>query len=103
MSSQDTLSTLVKKIDTLPTLPTTFAKINHIIQNPKTSANDISEVISKDQVLTARLLKLVNSSLFGFPGRIMTVSAAVVILGFNALKNLVLSSSVLSFSGRRIE
>ncbi|MBN1522681.1 MAG: HDOD domain-containing protein [Candidatus Aureabacteria bacterium] len=94
MSTNDVLSSIVKKIDTLPTLPTTFAKINNMIQNPKTSANDISDVVSKDQVLTARLLKLVNSSLYGFPGRITTVSSAVVILGFNALKNLVLSSSV---------
>ena len=85
MSSQDVLATIVKKIDTLPTLPTTFASISSLIQNPKTSANDISEIISKDQVLTARLLQLVNSSFYGFPGRITTVSAAVVILGFNAL------------------
>ncbi|MCK5706743.1 MAG: HDOD domain-containing protein [Candidatus Aureabacteria bacterium] len=94
MSTSEVLSTIIKKIDTLPTLPTTFAKINSLMKNSRTSANDISEVISKDQVLTARLLQLVNSTFYGFPGRITTVSGAVVILGFNALKNLVLSSSV---------
>jgi HD-like signal output (HDOD) protein len=94
MATQDVLSTIVRKIETLPTLPTTFAKINNLMQNPKTSANDVSDVVSRDQVITARLLKLVNSSFYGFPGRITTVSSAVVILGFNALKNLVLSSSV---------
>ena len=94
VDSKEILVSVLKKIDTLPTLPTTFAKISEMIENPKTNANDISEVISKDQVLTARLLKLVNSSLYGFSGRITTVSNAVVILGFKALRNLVLSSSV---------
>ena len=82
MATQDVLSTIVRKIETLPTLPTTFAKINNLMQNPKTSANDVSDVVSRDQVITARLLKLVNSSFYGFPGRITTVSSAVVILGF---------------------
>ncbi|HSO59517.1 MAG TPA: HDOD domain-containing protein, partial [Desulfobacterales bacterium] len=54
-----------------------------------------SIIITDDQVLTARLLKLVNSSFYGFPQRVSTVTAAIVLLGFDAIRNLLLTTSVL--------
>jgi putative nucleotidyltransferase with HDIG domain len=86
---------IVSKIDSLPTLPTTYVRISELIKKPNTSAIDIAEVILDDQVLTARLLKLVNSAFYGFSGKIRTVSGAVIVLGFRSLKELVLGCSVL--------
>ena len=81
---------LVEGIDNLPTLPSIVAKVNELVQNPTTSATDLNEVISRDLALSGRLLKLVNSSMYGFPRRISNVTHAVVILGFNTVRNVVL-------------
>ena len=85
---------IIAKIDDLPTLPRTVLKITELVNDPKSSANDIGRVITDDQVLTARLLKLVNSSFYGYPQRISTVTGAIVLLGFDAIRNLLLTTSV---------
>jgi HD-like signal output (HDOD) protein len=85
---------VIAKIEDLPTLPRTVLKITELVNDPKSSAKDLSRVITDDQVLTARLLKLVNSSFYGFPQRISTVTAAIVLLGFDAIRNLLLTTSV---------
>ena len=61
------LERIVTHIEDLPTLPTTVLKITELINNPKSSARDIADIVTDDQVLTARLLKLVNSSFYGYP------------------------------------
>jgi putative nucleotidyltransferase with HDIG domain len=85
---------IIAKIDDLPTLPRTVLKITGLVNDPKSSARDLARVITDDQVLTVRLLKLVNSSFYGFPQRISTVTGAIVLLGFDAIRNLLLTTSV---------
>jgi HD-like signal output (HDOD) protein len=95
------LNRIIGKIEDLPTLPRTVLKITELVNNPKSSARDLSRIITDDQVLTARLLKLVNSSFYGFPQRISTVTGAIVLLGFDAIRNLLLTTSVFDvFSNR---
>uniref|UniRef100_A0A7C4MMI0 HDOD domain-containing protein n=1 Tax=Desulfatirhabdium butyrativorans TaxID=340467 RepID=A0A7C4MMI0_9BACT len=88
------LKQVIQRIHDLPTLPRTILKITELVNNPKTSAKDLAKVITDDQVLTARLLKLVNSSFYGFPQKISTVTGAIVLLGFDAIRNLLLTTSV---------
>ncbi len=78
----------------LPPLPTVVAKLIEMIDNPKTNARSLAKLISTDQVLTARILKLANSSYYGFPRRISTINLALVVLGFDTLKNLCISVSM---------
>ena len=85
---------ITSHISKLPTLPTVATKLLHMIEDPNVSAREISELISVDQALTARLLKLVNSAYYGFPRKISTITHSVVILGFNTLRDLVLSSTL---------
>jgi len=92
---------LIDKIDDLPTLPRTVLKITELVNDPKSSAKDLARIITDDQVLTARLLKLVNSSFYGFPQRISTVTAAIVLLGFDAIRNLLLTTSVFDLFANR--
>ena len=92
---------IINKIDDLPTLPRTVLKITELVNDPKSSAKDLARVITDDQVLTARLLKLVNSSFYGFPQRISTVTAAIVLLGFDAIRNLLLTTSVFDLFANR--
>ena len=84
----------VKGISTIPTLPTVIEKITRLLQNPQTSAEEIGRAITTDQALASKVLKLVNSAFYGFPGRISTITHAVVILGFSTVKNIVLTASI---------
>jgi putative nucleotidyltransferase with HDIG domain len=92
---------VIDRIDDLPTLPRTILRITELVNNPKSSAKDLARVITDDQVLTARLLKLVNSSFYGFPQRISTVTGAIVLLGFDAIRNLLLTTSVFDVFSRK--
>lgn len=65
----------------LSTLPDIFILIKETINDPKSSARDIAEAISKDTNISANLLKLVNSAFYGFPSKIDTISRAVAIVG----------------------
>ncbi len=85
----------VRSISKLTTLPQIATTVLELVENPKTSASKLGEVISSDQVLTARILKLANSAYYGFPRRISTLNLAIVVLGFNALRDLVMSISVI--------
>ncbi|CAB1075088.1 Predicted signal transduction protein [Olavius algarvensis Delta 1 endosymbiont] len=100
MSTPD-LRKIIAGIDDLPTLPRTVLKITELINDPQSSARDIARIVTDDQVLTARLLKLVNSSFYGFPRRIATVNSAIVLLGFDAIRSLLLTTSVFDMFGGR--
>ncbi|MBW1851084.1 MAG: HDOD domain-containing protein [Deltaproteobacteria bacterium] len=89
------------RVRDLPTLPRTVMKITELVNDPKSSAKDLAKVITDDQVLTARLLKLVNSSFYGFPQRIATVTGAIVLLGFDAIRNLLLTTSVFGLFSKK--
>lgn len=96
------LQDLVKRIHSLPTLPQVVSRMVAAMGNPKTSASDIERIISTDQAITAKILKLVNSSFYGFPRRIGSVCEAVVMLGFNTVRNLAITCSLFqSFKGRQ--
>jgi len=90
----DDVRSEIKKIDALPTLPGMVKKLSTMVDSPDMSASKVADIISKDQVLAVRLLKLVNSSFYGFSGRISSISQALVLLGFNVVKGLTISASV---------
>jgi putative nucleotidyltransferase with HDIG domain len=91
---------ITDSIISLPTLPTIIAKMLELVDNPKTSAGSLSGIIMQDQVLTAKILKMANSSFYAFPRQIATVKLALVVLGFETVKEMALSLSVLnSFKG----
>jgi len=63
------------------------------INDPNASAEELNRLISLDQGLASKILRIVNSAYYGFPKRISTITHAVVILGFNTVRNLVLGVS----------
>jgi putative nucleotidyltransferase with HDIG domain len=84
----------VQALENLPTLPGVMAKLSTMVESPTISTAQVGEMIQADQVLSAKVLRLINSAFFGFPGKISTVTHALVLLGFNAVKGLVLTASV---------
>ena len=87
------LEELLDKVDTLLSLPDVFARVNDLIDDPKSSARDIAEVISHDPGLTARLLKVVNSAYYGLSAPVDTVAKAVTVVGMEDLHALILGTS----------
>lgn len=77
----------------LVSLPDVVLQVNQMIHDPEISAKDIGEFISTDPALTARLLKIVNSSFYGYQARIDTLGRAITIIGVEDLQNLVLAAS----------
>ena len=90
-----TLERMVQDIQELPLLPTVVGKLLDVIGDSESELSDVACIISKDQTLTAKVLKLVNSSFYGFSSKISTISRAAVILGYNTIKHLVLGLSVI--------
>ncbi len=82
------------KVSGLPTLPTVVARMIELVDNPRTNTKTLAKLISHDQSLTARLLKLANSAYYGFSREISTVDTAIIVMGFNAVKEMGLSLSV---------
>ncbi len=93
----------VSNLAKLSTLPHLASKVMELVENPKTSASTLAKILSADQILTARILKLANSAYYGFPRKISTLNLAIVVLGFNALRDLVLSISIIDQFGIEAE
>jgi len=90
-----TVEALSNHVKSIPTLPTVLTELSRRMEDPKTSSEDLAQVIQQDQAISSKVLKLVNSPFYGYSGRIHTINQGIVILGFNAVKNLVLSTSVM--------
>lgn len=86
---------IIQDLGQIPTMPTIAAKVMQIVNDPHSSAEDVAKFISRDVALTSKVLRLANSAFYGIPRTISSVNSAIVILGFNTIRSLVLSASVL--------
>ncbi len=85
---------LILDIDDLATLPDIYMQLRKVLDDPESSMNDISKVISSDPVLTANILKIANSAFFGFASKVETVSRAINLLGSQQTHDLTLAMIV---------
>ena len=91
---------LVNGVGGLITLPNVFIRINQLLEDPNSNNSDLAKAISQDPSFTVRLLRVANSSFYGFSSSIDTVTKAVTIIGTSQIRNLALSMSVAkSFEG----
>lgn len=95
----DTVRARLESLEEIGTLPQVMARILAIVDDDSSTALDLASEIEHDQALTARILRTVNSSYYGFQRQIMTVPEAVVILGFNEVERLALAISVINTLG----
>ncbi len=95
---------VVSNIRNLPTPPIVFNQIQKAINDPNVSATQIASILSEDPAMSVKVLKLTNSAFYGLSREVDSVKQAVVIIGLEAVKNLVLSASVLDmFKGKHID
>ena len=90
-----TLEMLIDRTSTVYSLPLFYDRLNEAINHPRTSVSDIARIITEDQGLTARLLRLANSPLFGWFGKVDSINRAVTIIGTQQLRDLALAASVM--------
>lgn len=86
---------LVKSGFKISSAPDIYIKLTRLVDNPRASYSDMAEVIARDAALSARLLKIANSSFYNFPSKIDTISQAITVIGTQQLIDLVLATSVL--------
>ena len=99
-SKAPTIDSIVEQTQTVYSLPLFYDRLNEKINHPRSSLADIGRVISEDQGLTVRLLKLANSPLFGYHANIDSITKALTLIGTQQLRDLALAVSVMgSFSG----
>lgn len=94
MTTMFPVDKIISQIDKLPSLPTSVGKVIEVANNPKASPVELSNVIKIDPVLTAKVLKLVNSAYFSLPDQITNLNRAIILLGINTIKNLAISTAV---------
>lgn len=96
------LKQLVCQIDRLPSIPALYMEMVEQLQNPEVDLEDIAATVAKDIAMTAKILKLVNSTFFGLRREISSTGEAVAYLGVSTLKTLVLSIHAFTqFQGAR--
>lgn len=93
---ENILNKVRASIDKMPSLSPLTHKIIEVANDRNSSAQHLTDVIQLDPVLTAKVVKMVNSAYFGLPQPIKSLKQAVVMLGINTVKNVALSSSFAS-------
>lgn len=89
---------LAQTISEFPTLPTIVARVIQELNDPYSSAEDVTGIISSDPAMTFRILKIANSAYYGFPRAITTITESIVLLGFSTVRNLVLTTLMYQFN-----
>jgi HD-like signal output (HDOD) protein len=92
MSSE--FQTVINAVGDLPPMPVVATKVVQLMQDPNTTAKDLADAISRDAAVSARILKIANSSFYSMQRQVKTLEQAIVILGEKTLKSLVLASSL---------
>lgn len=91
---------LAQEVETLFSLPDIAIRLNELIDLPNTSTQDLVEVVQLDAGIAATVLRLANSAWYGLPAKVDTISRAITLIGQRALRDLVLSTSVIrTFKG----
>lgn len=87
---------LVLEVEHLFSLPDVAIRINELIDQPDTSTKELVDVVQLDAGIAATVLRLANSAWYGLPSRVDTISRAITLIGMKALRDLVLSTSVIT-------
>ncbi|WP_374582003.1 HDOD domain-containing protein [Pseudoduganella sp.] len=94
MSAPLTYDDVVKNLDDLPSLPVVVMELLNSIDQEEVDIAVLAKKVSHDQALTAKTLRLANSSLFGLQVKVTTIQQAITFLGFQSTRNLITAAAV---------
>ena len=77
------------KLDDIPMMPVVVTKAIQVINDPRSGAKDLTDLIINDQILAARLLKVANSAYYGLPNKINNLNRAITLIGFNEITRMI--------------
>ena len=89
------IDNLLQRMDDFPTLPTIYSSLMELTSNPRSTVQDVANLISRDQAISVKLLKVANSTVFGIQTKVDSISQAIFYLGYNEVKNIALSLSIM--------
>lgn len=89
------LKKIIARADEFPTLPTIYTALSDVISNPRSTAADVANIIAEDQSAAAKVLKAANSPIYGFRGKINTISQAIIFIGFEEVRNLIIAMGII--------
>ena len=87
------LQNIIMTTRDLPAMPQVASKVLELSSDPNTSAKQLQQVIADDQAMTGRILKIANSAMYSCSRKVKTLTEAIVMLGFNSIRSLVVTSA----------
>jgi putative nucleotidyltransferase with HDIG domain len=96
------LARIVRDVEQLPPMPTSVMRIMRALENPKTSASHIADLLSLDQALTANVLRMANSALMGYGPTCASVQDAVTRIGFQRVRSLIMGAAAATQLNQRL-
>lgn len=97
MNNKSTIERIIETTGDLPTMPQIATIVMQKVGDPNTTAKDLHETISQDQAMAARILKIANSPFYGCARHISRLTDAIMVMGFNAIRSLVMTSALSDF------
>jgi putative nucleotidyltransferase with HDIG domain len=96
------ISQLIQEASKLPPFPKAAQKALELIRNPDSNAADLAGTLGTDQILSARVLRQANSAYYGMENKIVTVQQAIVLLGMNIIRDLIMTSAASHYLDRPV-
>ncbi len=87
---------LIDNAPDIPTLPAVATKVIEVVRDADSTAEDLRQIICHDPVLSSRLMRMANSAYFGLPDELTDLQRAIVLLGFNSVRNLAFTACLQS-------
>jgi len=94
--SRKEIGRIIEATPEIKQLPMVARKIMAVVENPKSTAGDLEKIITSDQALTTRLLKIANSSFYGLLRKVNTLQRAILVIGFKQIKDIAISNAALN-------
>ncbi|MEZ4753152.1 MAG: HDOD domain-containing protein [Bdellovibrionota bacterium] len=85
---------IVAWVGDLPPMPNVASRAMTMVENPDTTAQELSDLLSTDTALAARVLKIANSAMFSRQREITTLNQAIMIIGYKALKGIIVAAAL---------
>ncbi len=92
----------IQEASSLPPIPQTTQKALALVRDPETNAATLAQILASDQVLAARVLRWANSPYYGMENRIVTMQHAIVVLGMDIIRELIMTCSVSSYMSQSL-
>jgi putative nucleotidyltransferase with HDIG domain len=84
----------MSKLTEISSLPEITTRIIEVVEDPKSTAQDMHDIVKNDPALATKILKVVNSAFYGLPAQVASLDRAIIMLGLSAVKNIALAASM---------